>query len=181
MTATDIYFNIALDVIPQDELEELLEEFGYKETPSVALIYKAFEEKGDKFAREFALLAKESASSDLGQAKFRAAAGLINKGTGSAKNNYTKPLTDAEKQARFNNGMNIFNSISDVIVKFAASAGDIIGYTNGTFSWINQAQVEAYRKQAEEEKTKRYLIMGGVGLVILIIVCFMMYMMFGKR
>lgn len=178
MTPSDIYLTIALDVIPKNDIEELLNDYGYDEEPSVALLYKAFEEKGDEFMHEFGELCLQNADSPLLVSRLRQAAGLLNKGTGAESS--TAGLTEEQKQQRVTNGLAWFREGANLLIQVIGGAAAWTGQANGTASSQYEAEKAALELQMTKEETRQKLIIGGIVVVVVIVMGFMFFKMFGK-
>ena len=175
MTPSEIFLTIALDVIPQNEIEDILSEYGYTEKPSVSLLFKAFEEQGDEFMHEVGELCMQYSDSPLLAARFRQFAEL-NKMSSQQK----EQLTEEQKQQRAQNGLDWFKAVSELLSTIIGGGAAWTAQANGTAASGYEAQVAALEAQAQAEKTRQYLILGGVGILALVLLSFMFFKMFGK-
>lgn len=177
MTVKDYILSITLEMIPEDELVELLEDFGYNQKPSVELLNKAIDEKGDKFARELGKLGSEFAQAPFAQLRYENAVKKL--GTNKFVNKVGDDGIDWDKlNQKDASGVSWFNAIMASLATFGSLGIQLWGTGNGTYAKQGDADRATQELKAQEEKTKQYLIFGGVGLVILIIICFMFFMMF---
>ena len=179
MTPAENFLTIALDLIPHDEVAELLRDFGYNEEPSVALLMKAIEEKGTPFANEFGELVCDAADTPLAKAKFRAAAGLVNKGTGA--HTKTSTMTDEQKAKSAEEAHKWFGEVGGWLKDMTGNAGDWLKYLSPTSqaSYTYEYQREA-RKEAEEKTKQTWITMGAL-LIGLVFICFLIYRITGRH
>jgi len=180
MTQLQHYITIALSLIPNDEVVELLRDYGYQGEPSVALVEQAFYDQQNNFVAEFAELADEAMKQPFAQNKIKEYFGAINKGTGKQKEEKT-PLTEEQKIAQSEQGIKWFEAITGGFKNLMDGSSGFMSVLNGSASAPYQAQVQIANAEAQAEKTKQYLIGGAIVLVVIVVVCIMFYSIFGKR
>ena len=177
MTPSEIFLTIAFDIIPQSDIMELLRDFGYDEEPSVSLLFRAFEEKGDEFMHEFGELCLANADSPLLEARFRQVAGGLNKMSNAEK----AQLTEDQKQQRVKNGLEWFKEGSTVLIQIIGGAAAWTAQANGTAASQYDAERAAAEATAQAEKTRQYLIFGALVFLVFVLLSFMFYRMFSGK
>lgn len=181
MTQLQHYITIALNLIPTDEVVELLRDYGYEDEPSVALVEQAFYDQQEKFVVEFAELADEAMKQPFAEAKIKEYWGTIAKGTGKQKEEEKTPLTEEQKNARSEQGIAWFNAITNGFKNLMEGTSGFMSVLNGSASAPYNAQVSIANAEAQAEKTKQYLVGGAIALVVLVLICIMFYNIFGKK
>ena len=175
LTTMNIYLGAAIELIPKDELLDLVQRYDREATTvTVASLSKLFEDYGEDFAVPFANLALEHANTESAKEKMTNAARKLQKASGTAG-------ADAAASGASSNALGWFNTVSKFIIDCAGGAGDIIKAVNGTDAINGQIILKQWEAKLESEKTTRWIIIGAVGFVLALITLFVIKQMFGSR